>query len=80
MWVKLLRDARIMHHSGEILEVSPEEGHFLVSTDGAVVVDAVKTAAKAIETPEEKLPVPEVPEKKVVKKTTAAKKPAARKK
>jgi len=80
MWVKLLRDARIVHHAGEILEVSPEEGHFLVTTEGAVVVDAVKTAAKAIETPEEKLPAPEVPEKKVVKKATAVKKPAAKKK
>ena len=80
MWVKLLRDARIMHYSGEILEVSPEEAHFLISTDGAKAVDAVKTAAKAVETPEEKLPAPEVPEKKVVKKVTAAKKPAAKKK
>ena len=79
MWVKLLRDARIMHKSGEILEVSPEEAHFLISTDGAKAVDAVKTAAKAVETPEEKLPAPEVPEKKVVKKV-AAKKPAAKKK
>lgn len=79
MWVKLLRDARIMHKSGEILEVSPEEAQFLISTDGAKAVDAVKTAAKAVETPEEKLPVPEVPEKKVVKKV-AAKKPAAKKK
>lgn len=80
MKVKLLRDARIMHKTGEIIEVSPDECHFLVSTEGAVVVDAVKTATKAIETPEEKLPAPEVPEKKVVKKATAVKKPAAKKK
>ena len=81
MKVQLLRDARIMHKAGEILEVSPEECHFLVSTDGAVEVEAVKApAAKAIEVPEEKvIEKIETPEKKVVKKT-AAKKPAAKKK
>ena len=81
MKVQLLRDARIMHKAGEILEVSPEECHFLVSTDGAVEVEAVKApAAKAIEVPEEKVVEKiETPEKKVVKKT-AAKKPAAKKK
>lgn len=81
MKVKLLRDARIKHYAGEIIEVSPEECHFLVSTDGAVEVEAVKApAAKAIEVPEEKVVEKiETPEKKVVKKT-AAKKPAAKKK
>lgn len=81
MKVQLLRDARIMHKAGEILEVSPEECHFLVSTDGAVEVEAVKApAAKAIEVPEDKVVEKiETPEKKVVKKT-AAKKPAAKKK
>ena len=81
MKVQLLRDARIMHKAGEILEVSPEECHFLVSTDGAVEVEAVKApTAKAIEVPEEKVVEKiETPEKKVVKKT-AAKKPAAKKK
>ena len=81
MKVQLLRDARIMHKAGEILEVSPEECHFLVSTDGAVEVEAVKApAAKAIEVPEEKvIEKIETPEKKVVKKT-AAKKPAVKKK
>lgn len=68
MTVKLLRDARIKHYAGEIIEVSPEECHFLVSTDGAVVVKAVK----AIETPE-KEPVLEVPEKKTVKRTVKKK-------
>ena len=81
MKVKLLRDARIKHYAGEIIEVSPEECHFLVSTDGAVEVEAVKApAAKAIEVPEDKVVEKiETPEKKVVKKT-AAKKPAAKKK
>ena len=81
MKVKLLRDARIMHKSGEIIEVSPEECHFLVSTDGAVVVDAVKAPAeKSVEIPEEKVPAKEVPEKKVKVTRTAVKKPAAKKK
>ena len=81
MKVKLLRDARIMHKAGEIIEVSPEECHFLVSTDGAIVAEAVKApVAKAIETPEEKaVEKIETPEKKVVRKTTA-KKPVAKKK
>lgn len=75
MKVKLLKDARIWHKAGEILEVSPEEGQFLTSTDGAVVVNAVKTSAAKVETPEEKLPEVEVPEKKAT-----AKKPATKKK
>ena len=70
-----------MHKSGEIIEVSPEECHFLVSTDGAVVVDAVKAPAeKPVEIPEEKVPAKEVPEKKVKVTRTAVKKPAAKKK
>lgn len=51
MRVKLLRDARIKHKAGEIVEVSPAEGHFLTSTGSAVEV-AVK-APEVIETPEE---------------------------
>ena len=75
MKVKLLRDARIMHKAGEILEVSPEECHFLVSTDGAVEVDVVKTpAVKPVEVPEKPIKA-EVPEKKV-----QAKKPISKKK
>lgn len=74
MKVKLLRDARILHKAGETIEVSPAECHFLVSTDGAVVVDAVKAT---IETPEDNLPKAETPEKK---KTAAVKKPVAKKK
>lgn len=69
MKVRLLKDARIWHKAGEILEVSPEESHFLLTTDGAIAVDAVKT-----ETPEEKVPEKEIPEKKVVKKPVAKKK------
>lgn len=46
MKVKLLRDARINHKAGEIVEVSPAEYHFLVSVGSAVEV-AVKSPAKA---------------------------------
>ena len=81
MRVTLLKDARIWHKAGEIVEVSPEEGHFLLTTDGAVV-EAVKTAAvkSEIETPEEKISeTKEIPEKvRTVKKTV--KKAVTRKK
>lgn len=60
MKVKLLRDARIMHKAGEILEVSPAECDFLIATDGAMKVDAVET----IETPEDKANDIETPEDK----------------
>lgn len=79
MKVKLLRDARIMHKAGEILEVSPTECSFLVSTDGAIIIDAVK-ADKVVETPEDKTFEEEVPEKKVKTVRTAVKKPVTRKK
>lgn len=50
MKVKLLRDARIRHAAGEIVEVSPAEFSFLVSVGSAVEV-AVNPPTKA-ETPE----------------------------
>lgn len=46
MKVKLLRDARINHKAGEIVEVSPEEKGFLVSVGSAVEVE---TATKKVE-------------------------------
>lgn len=82
MTVKLLKDARIWHKAGEIVEVSPEECFFLTSTDGAVEVEtAVKAPAEAIEVPEEKVVEKiETPEKKAPAKKTTAKKPVAKKK
>ena len=78
MKVKLLRNSRITHKAGEIVEVSPDECYFLVTTGGAVEVGtAVKAPAADIETPEDKLPEAEAPEKKA---KTAAKKTAAKKK
>lgn len=54
MKIRLLRDARINHKAGEIVEVSPAECHFLVSVGSAVEV-AVNP------------PIAEVPEKTTVK-------------
>jgi len=40
--VRLLRDARIKHHAGETVYVSPEEGAFLISVGSAVKVTEKK--------------------------------------
>ena len=43
MKIKLLRDSRIKHHAGEVVEASPAECEFLISTGSAVIVsEAVK--------------------------------------
>lgn len=36
MLIKLVREARIRHKAGDIVEVSPAEAHFLTSTGCAV--------------------------------------------
>lgn len=36
MKIRLLRDARIRHKAGEIVEVSPAEATFLISLNSAV--------------------------------------------
>ena len=81
MRVTLLKNARIWHKAGETVDVSPEESHFLLTTDGAVIAEAVKAPAvkSEIETPEEKIPEVEIPEKvrtvkKAVKKAVTKKK------
>ena len=51
MKVKLLRAARIRHEAGEIVEVSPAEAGFLISTGSAAVAEAPAMR----ETPEEKV-------------------------
>jgi ribosomal protein L9 len=38
MKVKLLRDSKIMHKAGEIVEVSPVEANFLLSVCSAIEV------------------------------------------
>ena len=57
MKVKLLRDARVSHKAGEIIEVSPAEGEFLLSVGSAekIVEKAtqpkVEVAEKAVKAP-----------------------------
>ncbi len=46
MTVKLLRDAKITHKAGDVVNVSPAEYNFLVSLGGAVPVP-VKGGADA---------------------------------
>ena len=83
MKLKLIRAARIRHDAGEIVEVSPAEAGFLLSTGSAVPVkDEAQVTEKetpengmTVETPEagQAVPVKETPEggKKTVKKNTA---------
>lgn len=66
MKVKLLREARIRHYPGEIVEVSPAEAGFLLSTGSAV---EVQEAPKKRETPKDKK-VKETPEAEVQPKKT----------
>ena len=70
MKVKLLRDARINHKAGEIVEVSPAECFFLTSTGSAVEVKEPKSM------PVEKAVVEPAPAVKAstAKKTTTNKK------
>ena len=47
MQVKLLRDTRIPHKAGEIVEVSPEFAEYLISLDSAEAVEAEPPKKKA---------------------------------
>ena len=74
MKLKLTRAARIRHEAGEIVEVSPAEAGFLMSTGSAVRVieEAPRTPeaeAEAPETPEAKAEAPEKPEDAAEKET-----------
>ena len=71
MKVKLLRDSRINHLAGEIVDVSPAQGEFLLSVGSAVSADK-----KTVETAT--IPVEEIAEK-AVKATKAAPKTTTRK-
>jgi len=66
MKVKLLRDARITHKAGEIVEVSPAECQFLTSVGSAVEV-AVRAPVEA-ETPEKPVKAEEKAKKTKAKK------------
>lgn len=46
MKVRLLRDAKILHKAGEIVEVSPAEYNFLTSVGVAEPVKVEKTTKK----------------------------------
>lgn len=47
MKIRLLRDSRILHKAGEVVEASPAECSFLISTGSAV---KVSKAVKKVET------------------------------
>lgn len=62
MKIKLLRDARIKHYAGEVVEASPAEAKFLVSV-GYAVPAARDAVSEEAETPEAETPKAETPEK-----------------
>lgn len=72
MKVRLTRAARIRHKAGEIIEVSPAEAGFLLST-GSAVSYAEPMKAEAPETPEGNAASAETPETAAAKKTTRKK-------
>ena len=73
MKVKLLVDARIRHQAGDVVNVTPAEGAFLLSIGSAEELKEESVAQKAT------APVVEVAEKAVkAPKATAIKKPAAK--
>ena len=67
MYIRLLRDSRINHLAGEIVEVSSAQAEFLLSVGSAAKVETVETADIKVE---------EVAEK-AVKAPKAAPKPKA---
>ena len=71
MKVKLLRDSRINHAAGEIVEVSPATAEFLLSVGSAALIES-KPVEKAT------IPVEEVAEKAVKAPKAAAKTTAKR--
>ena len=85
MKLKLTRAARIRHEAGEIVEVSPAEAGFLLSTGSAVRVieEAPQTPeaeAEAPETPEAEAEAPEKPEDAAKKETRTEAAPKKEKK
>lgn len=50
MKVKLIRDARISHKAGEIVEVSPSEFHYLTSLGSAVAISEKAAEVKTEKT------------------------------
>lgn len=63
MKVKLIRDARISHKAGDVVNVSPADGDFLISVGSAVElkeekVVAQKATAPAVEVAEKAVKAP----------------------
>lgn len=56
MKIRLMRDARILHKAGEIVEVSPVEYRHLCAIGSAVPVPAKPSAAKRTAKEKEKKP------------------------
>lgn len=52
MKVRLLRDARINHKAGEIVEISPAQFQFLASFHSVELVEETAVAEPIAETPE----------------------------
>lgn len=72
MKVKLLRDSRINHQAGEIVNVSPAQADFLISCGSAAPV--VEKATKEVEAVAEKaVKAPKATAKPVAKRTTTKK-------
>ena len=70
MKLKLTRAARIRHEAGEIVEVSPAEAGFLMSTGSAVRVSEYVPARETPEDAAEKETRTEAAPKKTTKKDT----------
>lgn len=74
MKLMLKKAARIRHEAGEIVEVSPAEAGFLLSTGSAVEVHETPEDKKVKETPEAEVQPKETPEAKNKPKSTRGKK------
>ena len=76
MRVKLLRDSRINHQAGEIVEVSPATADFLLSVGSAVKIESKSVEAATIpveEVAEKAVKAPRATAKTTTKRTTTKK-------
>lgn len=69
MKVRLLRDSRITHHAGEILEVSSAEAEFLLSVGSAAPV-VEKATIKVEDVAEKAVKAPKAAAKTTKRTTT----------
>ena len=76
MKIKLLRDSRINHAAGEIIDVSPAEADFLLSVGSAVKIESKSVEAATIpveEVAEKAVKAPKATAKTTTKRTTTKK-------